>query len=487
MKILIKSSHVYAPEKPGKYLENQDILIKGNTIQWIGPTAERVDDHLTIDGRGKLAIPGLVNAHTHSPENVLRGSTQSMPLELWLVKQFASQANFPPRLTYLITLAGAAEMLRSGTTAVLDHFWMAATLTREGLDAAMQAYEDSGMRASVAPMIEDQDLVVEQARRHRASLLNRYPLEDDHLSISEQLEIVHYLITHWHHKSDDRLRCLPGPGGAQWCSRNLLQGCLDLAERHATGIHIHMAETRLQSIVCRKAYGHSAVEELQKIGLLNPSCTLAHCIWLDDGDFNLLAESRATVVHNPVSNLKLGSGIANLPEMTKRNIKLALGTDGAASNDNQNMFAVLKLTGLLHSPAIWDANTWINAAQVIEMATVGGAKALGYENLGHLQAGALADIVLLDLARGYQQPLGDAANYLVYSETGASVSDVIVNGQWVVQDRRVSTFNENRIHQDLLVNLQAFQRDHPRPNDEIQSLICDWSEALRAILEEGGF
>ena len=484
MKTLIKNCHLYAPDLPGKYLEKQDILIEGNIIQWIGKTSEWEETYLTVDGRGKLAIPGLVNAHTHSPENVLRGSTQRLPLELWLIKQFASQVNFPPRLTYLITLAGAAEMLSSGTTAVLDHLWMAETLTRDGLDSVMQAYEDSGMRASVAPMVENQDLVFDHARGINTSLFDPYSSDDTRLPASAQLEIVRDLIDNWHHKNDDRLRCLPGPGGAQWCSSDLLDGCRDLAQRYATGIHIHLAETRVQSIVCRNAYGHSAVKELHKLGLLNSGSSLAHCIWLDDTDFDLLAENRARVVHNPVSNLKLGSGIANLPEMTRRNIELALGTDGAASNDNQNMFAVLKLAGLLHSPAIWDT-TWLSATQVFDMATVGGAKVLGYENLGRLQVGKLADIVLVDLARSYQQPLEDAANYLVFCETGASVSDVIVNGQRVIRERRVITFDESQIYQELLENLYAYHRDHPRPMDKLQSLMCDWSQTLAAIFQEG--
>ena len=485
MKTLIKNCHIYDPAYPRHYRENHDILIEGNTIHGIGPTKETSADYVTIDGRGKLAIPGLINAHTHSPENVLRGSAERLPLELWLVRQFTSRANFPPRLIYLITLAGAAEMLRTGTTAVLDHLWMAETLTKDGLDAVMQAYDVSGMRASVAPMIEDRDLIFDHARMLAPSIFDNHQPEGAYLPASAQLEIVGELIGRWQYEGDGRLRCLPGPGGAQWCSSELLEGCRELAQNHSTGVHIHVAETQVQKVVCQKYYNHSAVQELNELGLLNPNCSLAHCIWLDDSDLDLIAEHKTRVVHNPVSNLKLGSGIANLTGMDKRNISIALGTDGAASNDNQNMFEVLKLTGLLHSPAIRDTSTWLSTTQVIEMATVGGAKVLGHENLGWLQAGDLADIVLIDLTRSYQQPLEDAAIYLVFCETGAAVSDVVVNGQWLVRDGIITVFDENQTHQELLENLRAYERDHPRHMDEIQSFLSNWSQALPAILQEG--
>ncbi len=484
MRTLIQNCQVYDPAQPDRIRGRQDIIVDGRYILQIQDTTAREGDFRRIDGSGKLAIPGLINAHTHSPENVLRGTTDRMPLELWLLNQFAARANFPPRLIYLTALAGAAEMLRSGTTAVLDHFWMAEALTEEGLTAVMQAYLTSGMRASVAPMIEDQDLVLEYLQRNKPDLFKPARSEAMQVPASVQLELIQDLIIRWQNQGDGRLRCLPGPGGVQWCSTALLEGCLELAKLHGTGVHIHLAETRLQAMAYRSARGHSAVHDLDRLGLLSSKCSVAHCIWTDQSELDLLADNQAGVVLNPVSNLKLGSGIANWPEMNQRNIRLALGTDGASSNDNQNMFTVLKLAGLLFSPAVFQSSDWISPLQVMEMATVGGARVLGYDNLGRLRPGDLADIVLLELGNSFNERGLDAVSYLVFCETGSAVSDVFVNGRQVVKDGAMVAFDEEQTHRELRALLQAYEHDYPRPVSLIQSEILKWSEAMRASLLE---
>lgn len=475
---------MYDDTAPRNYRVNQDILIEGNTICWMGPTGGLQQGDLVINAQGKLAVPGLINAHSHSSENVLRGSTERIPLEVWLVKNFGLTINYPPRLIYLMTLTGGAEMLRCGTTAVLDHFWMAEQLTVEGLNSVMQAYADLGLRATVAPMVEDRDLILDYAVRFNPSLNCYQTAQKTPLGV--QLELINELVLNWHNKENGRLQCMPGPGGAQWCSSKLLTGCREIAQSNSTGIHLHLAETQVQSIVCRHSYGHSAVKELNNLGLLTAGTSLAHCIWLDDDDLDIIKEQQSVIIHNPESNLKLGSGIARLPEMLDRGIDVAIGTDGAGSNDTQNMFTALKLTGLLHSPAVRGSGAWVSAQKVIEMATRGGAKALGYKNLGRLQTGNLADFMLVDLSRIQQNPLTDAAIYLVYCEIGSAVTHVFVDGKLVVNERRIETIDESLVHQELKEIIQTYNKQNEPAHENIAPLVNDWSLALKSMLRDHG-
>jgi cytosine/adenosine deaminase-related metal-dependent hydrolase len=483
--ILIKNCHILDGRASAGYIENQDILIHEKIIQRISPSDATHTAKRVINGQNMLAIPGIINAHTHSIENVLRGGSERLPLELWLIQQSAFRAAIPPRLVYLIALAGAAEMLRSGTTAALDHFWMAGPMTSSGLDAVMQAYADIGMRVSLAPMLEDCDLIAKAMMAANPRLASVWEDETGRPDATALLELVEDFVSRWQGQSEGRLRCLPGPGGPQWCSEALLTGCQALADRFGSGLHIHLAETEIQSRVCRQAYGHPVVFEMDRLGVLKPETSVAHCIWVDDAELDILARTHTKVIHNPVSNLKLGSGIAPVPAMLRRGIQVALGTDGAASNDNQNMFAVLKLTALLHSP-VTKSDHWLEAQEVLEMATQAGAGVLGYHQneLGGLREGCLADIALLDLSQVPVEPLPNAAVYLVYVETGASVRHVIVNGQLVVENGQVLTIPEADILLELRDQMCAYNTSYPRPAGKIQALMAECAHALSQMIDE---
>ena len=483
--MLIKNCHVLDGRGPSGYVKNQDILIQGTTIKRVGAADSATVANRVIDGRNMLAVPGLINAHTHSPENVLRGTSERLPLELWAIKQFAFRPIFPPRLVYLATLAGAAEMLRSGTTAVLDHFWMAGTLTSDALDAVMQAYSDSGMRVCLAPMLEDCDLIFDAMLAANPRLAPLWEGQPARLDSSALLDLVQDCVECWHGRKGGRLRCMPGPCGPIWCTKVLLSGCYDVAQRFGTGLHMHLAETRVQAQVYRRAYGHSAVIEMDRLGLLGPDTSLAHCVWVSEDELDTLARTKARVVHNPVSNLKLGSGIAPVPAMRSHGIEVALGTDGAASNDNQNMFAVMKLAGLLHSPVTTHSAHWLSAREVFEMATVAGAIVLGHEgNLGRIRDGYLADIVLLDLSQAYQDPLSDAVVHLIYCETGMSVRHVIVNGQLVVENGRVLTIQVDEIHRELVERMRYYNASSPQPTERLHDLMDECAKALSQMTSE---
>lgn len=434
----------------------QDILIVGDRIQAIGPEGSLLSDlsqaDRIIEAKDRLALPGLINAHTHSPENLLKATSPSLPLELWLVPLFASFIEWSPRLVYLSSLLGAVEMLKTGTTTVLDHLWTVDGVSIPYLNAAMQAYADAGIRASVAPSIEDQDLLLSAGQKHGISFPH-HPFVDrfeDWASIDQQMAELEQFIATWHLSSEGRLRCLVGPSGIHWCSPTLLNRCRDLAERYKTGMHLHAVETELQAAIIRESIGKGGISFLEEEGMLKPGTSLAHTIWLEEGDLDRLARTKTTVVHNPVSNLRLGSGRFPLIEALAMGVPVALGSDGSASNDTQNMFGVLKLTGLMHNISGCDHSWWPDPTRILNAATHGGASAVGMQSeLGAIEPGQLADIVLINLTSSAFFPLRDPGLHLIYCEDGQSVETVLVNGKVVVDRGAVVGIDENLLRREI--------------------------------------
>jgi 5-methylthioadenosine/S-adenosylhomocysteine deaminase len=454
--LLIRGCALLSPAHPGRLLYDQDILIANQRIVAVGPTGSLAYmlsslDHI-IDGSGHIVLPGLINAHTHSLENLLKATSPSLPLELWLVPLFADVFEWSPRLVYLSSLLGALEMLKSGTTGVLDHLWTTAGVAAPYLDATMQAYQDAGIRAAVAPSIEDQDLVLEAGERY-GIIFPPHPFVDRFKlwpTIEEQVGVLEQFIARWDRKENGRLRGFVGPSGIHWCSQPLLESCLDLASRYQTGIHLHAVETELQAAVINEQYGQGGIRYLQQLGVLKPGTSLAHTIWLEPGDLDIIASSGTTVVHNPVSNLRLGSGRFPLSEALQHGVSIALGSDGSASNDDQNMFGVLKLTGLLHNRPDQDYKQWPQPADILTVATNGGAAALGLgDELGEIAPGQLADLVLLDLNSDTFLPLRDPYLHLLYCEHGKSVDTVIVNGAVVVEHGKIAGVDEQALRQEI--------------------------------------
>jgi len=454
--LLIEGCALLAPGAQGNLLLNQDILIVGSHIRAVGPTGtvslDPAGEGMVLQGKGLLAVPGLINAHTHSPENLLKATSPSLPLELWLVPLFTGLLEWSPRLVYLSVMLGATEMLKTGTTAVLDHIWTVAGVASEYLDAAMQAYVDVGIRAAVAPSIEDQDLVLEAGTQHGFQF-PQHPFTDRFSAwpaLDEQVAALERFLATWHQAADGRLRCLVGPSGIHWCSPSLLQTCLQLAERYRTGIHLHAVETELQAVIIHNMLRQGGIAFLDHVGMLRPGTSLAHAIWLDPGDLERLARTGAIVVHNPVSNLRLGSGRFPLVEARRLGVTVALGSDGSASNDTQNMFGVLKLTGLVHNIPGEDYEQWPGPVEILTAATRGGAAALGMaSDLGEIAPGQLADLVLLNLESAAFFPLRDPYLHLVYCESGESVDTVIVNGKVVVEGGNVLTVDERALRREV--------------------------------------
>lgn len=448
MCLLIEGCAVLDPQQPWGYTTNQYITIENNHISAITNQRPQGSFDRVIAGRNRLAIPGLINAHTHSPENILRATTDCIPLEPWLVHLFGTSGIYSPRDYYLSIMLGAIEMIRSGVTGVVDHLWTIPPLDPVALESAMEAYRDSGMRAAVAPLYKNAQREVEAGIAHGYPLAETFfaQMSQYFLPVPDIITILDNFIQRWHQTENGRLRCFVGPVGLHWVTEELLQESLELARRYQTGLHMHLLETYVQDWACRHHFGKSGVAWLAEHELLGPEVSLPHSVWVALEDIPYLADSGASVVHNPAANLKLGSGLAPIRAMLEVGVNVALGTDGAASSDNQVLFEAIRLAAMIHNPAEPDPQRWISAREAVRMATEAGAVVLGLTGqVGKLEAGCLADLALLDLSSPHLAPLNDAYRHLAFCESGASVRTVIVDGRVVMHEGRIELFDEAAI------------------------------------------
>ena len=446
MRLLIEDCTVLDPDAPRGIRSHQNIVVSGNRIESIGHERPAQPYARILPGHSRLAIPGLINAHTHSAENFLRATTDRMGLEPWLVYLFGMCGPYSPRDHYLSIMLGNIEMIRSGVTGVVDHFWMSPAPNAPAMDAAMEAYRDSGMRAAVAPLYRDAQYDIDYG------IEDGYPLADTFMAqigshfapLGEVLSMLEDFIHRWHRAEKGRLLAFVGPSGLQWCTEELLVKSLELARRYQTGFHMHLLETRIQDWACRRRFGRPGTEWLAERDLLGPDVSLPHSVHLGPKDVEYLAVGGASVVHNPAANLKLGSGLAPVRTMLDMGVNVALGTDGAASSDNQVLFEALRLAAMIHNAG--DHDRWISAHEAWRMATDGGARVMGLtDQVGKLQEGYLADIVLLDLDSPHLVPLNDPIRHMAFCESGASVRSVVIDGEVVMHDEIMEAFDEKAI------------------------------------------
>ncbi|ADB52756.1 amidohydrolase family protein [Conexibacter woesei] len=462
--------------RPGDLRPGAGLLVADGRVAAVG-AVQPPPGATVLDGRGLLAIPGLVNAHTHSPENCLRGAGQRLALEPWLLLMFDVGGLYDEHAHRVCALAGAAEMLRTGTTAVLDHLWMTPPRAA-AIDATMEAYRDAGIRAAVAPLMSDHDTT---AALGAAVGVDVSAAAVPVLPAAELLGCLDDAIRRWHGREDGRLQLFAGPGGVQWSSDELLAGAAGLARRHGTGFHIHLLETTVQDAICRRRFGRSGLQGLDELGVLGPNVSLPHSVWIDEDDIATIAARGAVVVHNPAANTRLGSGRAPVPELLAAGATVALGADGSASSDNQVMWDEVKLAALIHNDG--DADRWIDGAQALSMGTTGGAAALGHrdDGLGTLAPGAPADLALLDRRGAGLAGALDLEGTLALSEDGRSVRHVFVAGRQVVRDGRCLTIDEDAVLGELTELAAARVARHRDPPPRLRTAM-DQMRVLRAAL-----
>lgn len=398
-----------------------------------------------VDATRHVVAPGFVNCHTHSPDNLIRGSAPDLPLELWSLHSAAGREERSPREITVAALLGAIEMLRTGTTTVLDHIRMSPHPTPEGLDAVAQAYARIGIRAMVAPIVADKPIVQtlpldpHDIPAAGGGAYGRAPL----MPWPEQLAIVEAFVGSWHGREGGRIRAAIGPSGPQRCSDALLEAAAELSERHGIILHSHVLETRAQRAMGFRLWGKGMVRSLAERGILSRRANLVHFIWLEDGDLDLVARYGAAVIHNPVSNARLGSGICRLPDMLSRGLRIGLGTDSACCNDSNNLLETAKWASMVHANVTPDFTDWVGPSRAFSLATRGGADVLGLGGeTGAIAPGLAADLVLYRMDAPAFVPLIDPVRQLVHAENGASVDTVLVAGEVVLRDGRCTRVDE---------------------------------------------
>jgi 5-methylthioadenosine/S-adenosylhomocysteine deaminase len=438
-RVLIRGGHLFDAVRP---FETGDVLAVDGEIAQVGQGVDASGAEV-IDASGRIVMPGLINAHTHSNQSIEKGLCDALPLDQWMVvaSYGGAGATLRPDDLYTSTMVGALEMLATGTTAVLDCPRCDVGWFDEGMDRIMTAYADVGMRAVVAAQYSDLDFFGSLPM----SLIGEERPRPRRVGAGEMLARVEPFLERWGARHA-RLRPMLGPSSLPRCSVELFEASLALARERGVPLHTHLLSAKSQVPLARERYGGSTVAFLQRIGGLQPWTSFAHAIWLEDGEIPLLASSGAVVVHNPVSNLKLGAGIAPVPALLAAGVPVALGTDGASSNDSQNMFETLKTAAILQRPVV-PQERWPTAMDALRMCWDGGARALG-QRIGRLAAGYRADLVLLRTGELRLGPKQQVADQLVYAELGRSVEIVIVDGAVVVEGGRVVSVDADRLRAD---------------------------------------
>jgi cytosine/adenosine deaminase-related metal-dependent hydrolase len=427
-RVLLRGGQVLTPT--ADRFRRADVLIEAGRIAAIQPHLEPRSGVATLDLHDDLLIPGLIDAHYHSPDNLNTGVLPEAPLELWSLASVPARGSSPELLQLAVRL-GAAQLLRGGVTGVVDMVRPWPALTPAALDAVAEAYLGTGMRVAIAPVVRDLP-VVQTLPLDRAVQGRDEPAVDP----AEQLQIIEAFFGQWHGRGD-RIQVHVGPSAPQRCSDALLDGAFELARRLCTIVHTHALETRAQAEQARRRWGRSLLRHLAASGALGPTTVLAHLVWPESDEPDLLADRGAIVVHNPTSNLALGSGRAPLPDLLAAGVTLALGTDAATCNDGLSMFDSMKLATIVHRPDTPDWRRWPSASDALRLATGGGAAALGLpHDLGRIDVGYLADLVVLDVRHPALLPLNTPVRQVVMRGGPDLVRHVLIGGQLVVRERQ---------------------------------------------------
>ncbi|MCF3932950.1 amidohydrolase family protein [Acuticoccus sp. M5D2P5] len=447
----------------------KDIVVDAGRIVSIAPTGGPLPDGARIvDGANRLATPGLVNAHTHSQSSAMAGFADAVshPAFMWLTQ--AHTAGRPAEEIRIATLLTALHMIRSGSTAAIDHF-PGQRFTAGDIDAVAAAWIESGVRAVLGLRFFDgafSDIMPSGAAipdRLRAAVESNTLLRPQPLA--ELKELIPEAVARWDGR-EDRLRIFPAPSNPMRCTDEALLYCAEIAEARDLGIHTHLLETAKQTHGAQAQYGCTMVAHLDALGILSDRWSCAHSVWVDEADIARLAARGAIVVHNPESNSRLGSGIAPVPQMLKAGVTVALGTDGAGANDNMDMHSAMRAAAVLHRPMQPSPAEWITATDAMTMATTAGAAALRRPGLGRLAPGADADIVLHRLDSPWWAQINDPVAQLVLAETGASVDGVLVAGNVLMENGKVLAFDEAAV----LAEARAMARTLRTRNADLFSL-----------------
>ena len=419
--LIVSGGTVVTMDRLRAIIEDGAVVIKGDTILEVGSRAElegKYQAAQTIDARGTLVLPGFVNGHTHVPMTLFRGLHDDVTLDEWLHKYIfpAEAKNVDEEFVRWGTRLAVAEQIRSGITTFADMYYFE--------DAVAEETKAAGMRGVLGETFID------------------FPAPDNK-SEAEMLAYTEKFLKRW--QGDPLIQAAPAPHSIYTCSRKTLQDSAALARKYQAPILIHVAEMKKEWEDSEKQNGMSPVGYLNSIGVLGPDVVAAHCIYVDETDRELLAQKQVGCVHNPSSNMMLASGVSPVPEMRAAGVAVGLGTDGpAGSNNDLDLMEEMDLAAKL-AKITKMSPTALNAKAVVEMATIDGAKALHMDKeIGSLEPGKKADLILISLDEPNAVPMYDIYAQLAYALKASDVETVVIGGKVVMRDRKLLTVNEEQ-------------------------------------------
>lgn len=410
MRILIKNGYIVSMASE---VRKGDILIEDDRIARIGTIDCEADK--IIDATNKIVMPGLINAHTHVGMSLFRGYADEDELMTWLSERiWPVEDQMSASDVYYASLLSAIEMIKSGTTTFNDNYFYE--------EETAKAAEKTGMRA----------------------ILSRCVIGDAD-EATKRLAEAEDLYNNWHNKCNGRIKICVGPHAPYTCSPETLKRCVKLADRLGTPIAIHYLETKDEVKKMRDNYNMTATEYLKKAGLFNYHVMLAHGVHIDEESLQTLKEISGGIIHNPISNQKLGSGFADIRKLRLNGINVALGTDGQGSTNTLDMFEEIKSAAYIQK-ALYNSATAISGEDVLRMATIEGAKVLGIDSeVGSLEEGKKADIIIIDMKKPHLCPAHNIYSLLAYSVNGADVETSIIDGNIVMENRVINGIDETEI------------------------------------------
>lgn len=393
------------------------LVITGERLNYVGPTAHApmiAADDIYIDGQGMVAMPGLINAHTHLAMTLFRGAADDLPLMTWLQEKiWPVEARLTSDDVYWASLLGIAEMLRAGITTFCDMYWH--------VEAVADAVRESGIRACLSGVV-----------------IGNMP------NSAAILDSAIQRVRNFRSEAHPRITPFFGPHAPYTVPDAMLKTIIAEAQNLNVAIHTHLAETTAEVASCHAEFHCSPIARMQQVGLFSVPVIAAHCVHPDENDFDVLAENKVSVAHCPSSNMKLGSGIAPITRYLKNGVTVALGSDGAGSNNTLDILREMHTAALLHKVA--GDSTAVNALQALQLATYAGANALRLPELGYLSAGKLADVILVDFQQPHLKPKDRIISNLVYAAGAGDVDTVIVHGKILLRKRQLTTLDLTTIY-----------------------------------------
>ena len=438
--VLIRGGQVLEAGAPPR---RADVLIRGGLIESVGEIAEVPEGTHVIDAEGDYVVPGLINAHYHSNENFNPGLYENLPLDLWFVHSHQVTRTAPPspEVIYARTMLGAMQMLKMGTTAVVDFVFEAPEISVETIEQIVRAYRDAGLRATVLLGVHDKpwaDSLPLSAEARAAWSDEAAPPRLDRI-----MSVAREAINRWH-EPDGLIGIGFGPSAPQRCTEQLFEDTLEVARTESLAWQTHVLETKTQAWTARSWHGgRSFIDVMDERGMLGDHASVVHTVWLRDRDIETLARTRTAAVHCPYSNMRIGDGIARVPAMRRAGVRIGLGTDGRGCDETLDMLELARLTGLIHKARGEHHSQWPTAHDALSMVTREGSVCTGHgDRLGRIEPGAHGDLLVVRGDGITFTPLHDPVRQLLYGGSSRDLRYVVVDGEVTIEDGALTRVDE---------------------------------------------